>query len=68
MSWARRVANLHRGLCLLIGIMGIFEKHLDRRKAFFGLFGLQQPIPNFCLQMRRVSFSIFFLGGGCILS
>ena len=29
MSWARRVANLHRGLCLLIGIMGIFEKHLE---------------------------------------
>lgn len=59
MSWARRVANLHRGLCL-IGIMGIFEKHLDRRKAFLGLFGLRQQIPNFCLQMRRVSFSIFF--------
>lgn len=61
MCWACREENLHRRLCLLTGIMGIFEKHLDRRKAFLGLFGLWQPIPNFCLQMRRVSFS--FLGG-----
>ena len=37
---ARRVANLHRGLCLLTGNMGIFEKRLDGRKAFLGLFGL----------------------------
>ena len=40
MCRARRVENLHSGLCLLTGIMGIFEKHVDRRKAFLGLVGL----------------------------
>lgn len=42
-------------LCLPVGITGIFEKHLGRKRAFVDIFGLRQPNPNFWLQMGCAS-------------